>query len=128
MHAIDRRFTDIIDDKTQFIIPVFQRDFSWTREQCQQLWQDIGRASAAEATGGHFLGSIVYIRADRSSAAFQSWLLINGQQRLTTLTVLMIALRDHIRVSGWSGGEDSPTTAKIDAYYLKNTQESGQRQ
>ena len=128
MQAVNRRFTEIIDGKTQFIIPVFQRDFSWTREQCEQLWRDVGRASSAEATGGHFMGSIVYIRADLSSAAFQSWLLIDGQQRLTTLTVLMIALRDHIRASGWSGGEeDSPTTTKIDAYYLKNMQESGQR-
>ena len=128
MQAVNRRFTEIIDGKTQFIIPVFQRDFSWTREQCQQLWRDVGRASAADATGGHFMGSIVYIRADLSSAAFQSWLLIDGQQRLTTLTVLMIALRDHIRASDWSGDEeDSPTTAKIDAYYLKNMQESGQR-
>jgi len=128
MQAVNRRFTEIIDGNTQFIIPVFQRDFSWTREQCQQLWRDVGRASVAEVTGGHFMGSIVYIRADLSSAAFQSWLLIDGQQRLTTLTVLMIALRDHIRASGWSGREeDSPTTAKIDAYYLKNMQESGQR-
>ena len=128
MQAVNRRFTEIIDGKTQFIIPVFQRDFSWTREQCQQLWRDVGRASAAEVSGGHFIGSIVYINADLSSAAFQSWLLIDGQQRLTTLTVLMIALRDHIRASGWSGGKDSPTTAKIDAYYLKNVHESGQRQ
>lgn len=128
MQAMKRRFTDIIDGKTQFIIPVFQRDFSWTREQCEQLWLDVRRASAAETTGGHFMGSIVYISANLSSAAFQSWLLIDGQQRLTTLTVLMIALRDHIRASGWSGGEDGPTTAKIDAYYLKNTHESGQRQ
>ena len=127
MKAINRRFTDIINGNRQFIIPVFQRDFSWTGEQCEQLWRDVGRASAAEANGGHFMGSIVYIGADLSSA-FQSWLLIDGQQRLTTLTVLMIALRDHIRASGWSGGENSPTTAKIDAYYLKNTYESGQRQ
>ena len=118
--AITRRFTDIINGNRQFIIPVFQRDFSWTGEQCEQLWRDVGRASAGEANGGHFMGSVVYIGADLSSA-FQSWLLIDGQQRLTTLTVLMIALRDHIRASGWSGGENSPTAAKIDAYYLKNT-------
>ena len=128
MQAVNRRFTEIIDGKTQFIIPVFQRDFSWAREQCEQLWRDVGSASETEATGGHFMGSIVYIHADLSSAAFQSWLLIDGQQRLTTLTVLMIALRDHIQASGWSGGEDSPTAEKIDAYYLKNVYESGHRQ
>ena len=128
MQAINRPFTDIINGNRQFIIPVFQRDFSWTREQCEQLWRDVGRASTGEADGTHFMGSIVYIGADLSSAAFQSWLLIDGQQRLTTLTLLMIALRDHIQASRWSGSDDGPTTAKIDDYYLKNRHEPGQRQ
>ena len=127
MKAINRPFTDIINGNRQFIIPVFQRDFSWTREQCQQLWRDVRRASAGEADSGHFMGSIVYVGADLSSA-FQSWLLIDGQQRLTTLTVAMIALRDHIQATGWSGSDDGPTTGRVDAYYLKNEHESGQRQ
>ena len=127
MKAINRPFTEIINGNRQFIIPVFQRDFSWTGEQCEQLWRDVRRASAGEADSGHFMGSIVYIGADLTSA-FQSWLLIDGQQRLTTLTVLMIALRDHIQAVLWSGSDDGPTAAKIDAYYLKNQYESGQRQ
>ena len=127
MKAINRPFTDIINGNRQFIIPVFQRDFSWTREQCQQLWRDVRRASAGEADSGHFMGSIVYVGADLSSA-FQSWLLIDGQQRLTTLTLLMIALRDHIQATGWSGSDDGPTAARVDAYYLKNVHESGHRQ
>ena len=126
MKAINRRFTDIINGNRQFIIPVFQRDFTWTREQCEQLWRDVGRASGGSCDGTHFMGSIVYIGADLSSA-FQSWLLIDGQQRLTTLTLLMIALRDHIRKTSWSGSDDGPTTAKIDDYYLTNRHESGQR-
>ena len=126
MKAINRPFTDIINGNRQFIIPVFQRDFSWTREQCEQLWRDLECASTGEADGTHFMGSVVYIGTDLSSAAFQSWLLIDGQQRLTTLTLLMIALRDHIQTSSWSGNDDGPTAAKIEAYYLKNTHESGQ--
>ncbi|MYE13630.1 MAG: DUF262 domain-containing protein [Gammaproteobacteria bacterium] len=127
MKAINRPFTEIINGNRQFIIPVFQRDFSWTREQCAQLWRDVVRASRAEADSGHFMGSIVYVEADVVGAAFQSWLLIDGQQRLTTLTVLMIALRDHIQSTEWSGTEEGPTTERVDAYYLKNLQESGQR-
>ena len=76
-------------------------------------------------------GSIVYVSADLASPAFGRWLLIDGQQRMTTLTLLMIALRDHIRKQiqdrKWSAGEDSPTIEQIDAYYLKNMHESGQR-
>ena len=98
MQAIDRRFTDFINGKRQFIIPVFQRDYAWTRQQCQQLMRDVMRASERDSSESHFLGSIVYIGADLSSA-FQSWLLIDGQQRLTTLTVLLVALRDHIEAS-----------------------------
>ena len=128
MKAINRPFTEIINGNRQFIIPVFQRDFSWTRDQCQQLWRDIRRARVEEADSGHFMGSIVYIGAGLQGAAFQSWLLIDGQQRLTTLTVLMIALRDHIQATGWSGSDDGPTTARVDAYYLKNMNESGDRQ
>ncbi len=127
MRAINRPFVDIINGNRQFIIPVFQRDFSWTREQCQQLWQDVRHASTGAGGSGHFIGSIVYIGANVSSA-FQSWLLIDGQQRLTTLTVAMVALRDHIHATGWCGGDDGPTTSKIDAYYLKNEHESGEQQ
>lgn len=126
MQAINRPFTTIISGNRQFVIPVFQRDFSWTREQCAQLWGDVMRASVAEADSGHFMGSIVYVGADLMSA-FQSWLLIDGQQRLTTLTVLMVALRDHIRETGWSGSDDGPTVARIDEYFLVNRLETGER-
>lgn len=126
MQAIDRRFTDFINGKRQFIIPVFQRDYAWTRQQCQQLMRDVMRASERDSSESHFLGSIVYIGADLSSA-FQSWLLIDGQQRLTTLTVLLVALRDHIEASNWSGSEESPTVEIIDDYYLKNTHQPGKR-
>ena len=125
MKAINRRLTEILGGTRQFLIPVFQRDFSWDREQCQRLWLDVERAGDDDS--GHFIGSIVYIAAELSSAAFQSWLLIDGQQRLTTLTVLLIALRDHIRESNWSGSDDGPTAAKLHDYYLKNKHEPRQR-
>ena len=131
MKAVNRLFNEIIDGKKQFVIPVFQRDFSWTLEQFRQLWHDVERAGDKQAKGDHFLGSIVYVSADLAGAAFARWLLIDGQQRMTTLTLLMIALRDHIRQQiqdrKWFGGEDGPTIEKIDAYYLKNMFEAGQR-
>lgn len=127
MKAINRKFVEIINGSRQFIIPVFQRDFSWTRDQWDQLLRDVLRASDVEEESAHFMGSIVYV-GDDLRAGFQSWLLIDGQQRLTTLTLLLIALRDHIQESNWSGSDDGPTAARIDAYYLKNTLESGQRQ
>src|SRR6266436_6553167 len=128
MKAIDRPFTNIINGTTQFVIPVFQRDYAWSDAQCAQLWSDILHAAKSGSDRGHFLGSIVYIATDDSSAGFTRWLLIDGQQRLTTLTLLLAALRDHIRDSGWIGGDSDPTPKRIDAYFLKNVQEEGDRE
>ena len=127
MQAINRRLTELIDGNKQFIIPVFQRDYSWTREQCRQLWDAVMSASDGAEQGGHFMGSIVYVAAATFNAAFQNWLVIDGQQRLTTLTLLLTALRDRIAETNWYGGDDSPTPVQIDAYFLKNTLQSGHR-
>ena len=130
MQAHKEPITNILGgNNRQFVIPVFQRDYSWTREDCKKLWNDILRAGAQEVHGDHFTGSIVYIEADQpGGAAFQRWLVIDGQQRVTTLTLLLIALRDHIRESDWSGNEDSPTPELIDDDYLKNAHRNGERQ
>jgi uncharacterized protein with ParB-like and HNH nuclease domain/predicted transport protein len=128
MKAIDSPFTKIINGTTQFVIPVFQRDYTWDAEtQCEQLWRDVLRAARASSDRGHFLGSIVYIPTGESLAGFTQWMLIDGQQRLTTLTLLLAALRDHIREVKWTGGENDPTPQRIDAYFLQNVQEAGDR-
>ena len=127
MQAIDRQFSQIIQGNKQFIIPVFQRDYVWGEEQWQQMWDDIMHASNRD-DGWHFLGSFVYVD-DSVGAAFSSWLVIDGQQRLTTLILLLIALRDYIRETLWEGKdpENDPTPEKIDAYFLKNEHETGNR-
>lgn len=127
MKAVNRAFTTLIQGTKQFVIPVFQRDYSWTPEQCEQLWTDVLRAGDTDAGSPHFMGSIVYVSAGLPAAAFSSWMVIDGQQRLTTLTLLLIALRDHIYNTDWVGDEDSPTEAKIDEYFLKNRLELGSK-
>ncbi|MCY4166479.1 MAG: DUF262 domain-containing protein [Gammaproteobacteria bacterium] len=126
MQASNEPFAKIIDGPKQFVIPVFQRDFCWTFEQCEQLWRDVKRAAERTIDSGHFMGSIVYIQGE-GRASCPIYLLIDGQQRLTTLTVLMVALRDHIQATNWSGSDDGPTTEKLNTCYLKNTAESGQK-
>lgn len=128
MKAIDRPFTKIINGTTQFVIPVFQRDYNWTEAECEQLWKDILQIAADQTNRAHFLGSIVYVSTGDSSAGFTRWLLIDGQQRVTTLTLLLIALRDHIHETNWTGTEDGPTAKRVDAYFLKNVQEEGSRE
>ena len=124
MQATKNPFSLIIGGSKQFRIPVFQRDYRWTREQCSQVWYDIIRASNAESRD-HFMGSFVYVGAP-AGAVFNSFVVIDGQQRLTTLTLLLIAMRDHIEDIAWSGsGEDNPTRGQIDAYFIKNEHETG---
>lgn len=127
MKAIDRPFTKIINGTTQFTVPVFQRDYKWSEPQCEQLWKDLLQAAQRPGESGHFLGSIVYVSTGDTAAGFTRWMLVDGQQRVTTLTLLLAALRDHIAETGWQGSEDGPTVNRLEAYFLKNVQESGAR-
>ena len=124
MKAVEKKIHPFLNGNKQYKIPVFQRDYSWTKDQCNQMWNDILRAS----NSGHFMGSIVYVEDD-SRSDFQSWLVIDGQQRLTTLTLLLIALRDHIRDTDWVGAEEnSPTVDRINSFYLMNEYERENKQ
>ena len=109
----------------QFIIPIYQRTYSWTEKQCRQLWDDIVRAGTHEDVPLHFVGSIVYVEQGMSQVSHQAPLLvIDGQQRLAThsllIEVLARAVGDGEPVEGFSA-------AKLRAYYLTNTLESGDR-
>ena len=129
MQAINRHFAQIINGTTQFVIPVFQRDYSWDEAQCEQLWDDIVRVGRQDTDRAHFMGSLVYIPSGDTAAGFTRWLLIDGQQRMTTLMLLLLALRQYLEEYDWqTTGEDSPTAKRIDAYFLKNLQEDGERQ
>src|SRR5438128_12624212 len=98
MDAHDVRLMDMIDGTKQFIVPVFQRDYSWGTKHCLQLWKDIVRVGSDDNAKAHFVGSVVYIAAEDTSAKITRWLLIDGQQRLTTLTILLAALRTRLPI------------------------------
>ncbi len=93
MQATQSQFLPFLDGKKQFIIPIYQRTYSWTREQCVQLWSDVVKVATHSAIKGHFIGSIVYIREGLVGiTAIPQFLVIDGQQRLTTLSLLLLAL------------------------------------
>ncbi len=78
---------------TQFIVPVYQRNYDWTISQCKQLLEDIEAIGNDENASSHFIGSIVYIHDDvYSVSGIRELSIIDGQQRLTTLTLLYIAI------------------------------------
>ena len=83
MHAIDRPFSKIINGATQFVVPVFQRDYRWTETECEQLWNDILAIASNPGERGHFLGSVVYVATDDSDGAVSA----SGEVRSQLLRV-----------------------------------------
>ncbi|GAA1905711.1 DUF262 domain-containing protein [Streptomyces sodiiphilus] len=96
-------------------MPLYQRTYSWKRDQLSQLWSDITELLDSDSDDGHFLGSIVIAPSPNGTASgIQSWLVVDGQQRITTLSVLLCALRDYCHDSF------PQLERKIDVHYLKN--------
>lgn len=87
-----RMLNDYIEpNKKQYCIPVFQRDYAWTEEQCTKLFEDIVMAYKKDRP--HFCGSFVYAPLG-SKKHIDSYIIIDGQQRFTTLYILIKALAD----------------------------------
>ncbi|MGN8386543.1 GmrSD restriction endonuclease domain-containing protein [Helicobacter pylori] len=82
------------NQNNQFVIPIYQRVYSWEKEQYEQLWDDIIKIGGNDKMNGHFIGSILYVRNGNTHSS--PLLIIDGQQRLTTITLLFIALRNHL--------------------------------
>lgn len=121
MDATKGNIYAILNGNKQFIIPVYQRYYSWEMEQCSRLWNDIVDMQKKNKVG-HFVGSIVNIAEKAMPTGVQKYMIIDGQQRLTTLSLLLIALRDY----GESHPEDTTINSKrIDNMLLKNEYEDG---
>ncbi|GAA6833538.1 hypothetical protein AOH201_13410 [Helicobacter pylori] len=104
------------NQKNQLVIPIYQRVYSWEKEQCKQLWDDIIKVGGDDKMDGHFIGSILYV-LDGITHSGNTLLIIDGQQRLTTITLLLTALRDH-----WSDKRK-----EIEDDYLINSDEDGDK-
>lgn len=115
MKAEEGNVLKIFNGDTQFIVPLYQRMYSWKQEQCKRLWDDIVFLEKNNKTG-HFIGSIVCVVESTSISGTSKFMVIDGQQRLTTLTLLLIALRDYLS----STGKKSSITRK----FLKNDTEN----
>jgi len=121
MDATKGNIYAILNGNKQFLIPVYQRYYSWEIEQCSRLWNDIVEMQKKDKAG-HFVGSIVNIAEQAMPTGVQKYMIIDGQQRLTTLSLLLIALRDY----GESHPEDTTINSRrIDNMLLKNEYEEG---
>ncbi len=112
------------NQKNQLVIPIYQRLYSWEKEQCEELWDDIIKIGGNDKMNGHFIGCILYV-LDGITHSDNALLIIDGQQRLTTITLLLTALRDHLN------DEDEFlekfSCQKIESDYLINSDEKGDK-
>lgn len=102
MKADQTYLLHFLEGTRQFSIPIFQRRYSWEKKQCERLWHDIMDVGENQAIESHFLGSIVFVPRDSRKifSPVQEWQVIDGQQRLATLSLLLSAVGRAIEESG----------------------------
>lgn len=94
MKATEKRFKNFLDlNKTAFVIPVYQRNYSWEKEHCMKLLSDIFDIGNDDQQKEHFIGSIVYILGDPyNNVSIKELSIIDGQQRITTITLIYMRI------------------------------------
>jgi alkylated DNA nucleotide flippase Atl1 len=125
VHVQNATLKALIQGEKQFRVPIWQRQYTWRRAQHQQLWSDVMgqyavlRQGSAPGIAGHFLGSFVLSPVDPTASGVQTFLVIDGQQRLTTLMLVLCALRD------LGAEEDGQAVERFDKLYLVNEFQQG---
>lgn len=131
MKANEAPFLELLKKSPQFSIPIYQRTYSWTEKECRRLWDDILNAGKKDDVPSHFVGSIVYITRDASETLLSpsSRLVIDGQQRLTTVSLLAAALARHLDTLPEERREpvEGFSPNKLRFYYLLNREEEGEK-
>lgn len=124
VRAENGTLSGVLEGKKQYQIPLYQRVYSWGKKQLDQLWSDVvdlGRVLGEDPKASHFIGSLVLASSpDFGAIGVNKFLVVDGQQRLTTLTLLLAALRDHLIETG-----DTDRANGIDAQYLINVFDGG---
>ena len=122
MEATQANLMKFIKKSDQFSIPIYQRLYSWTEKECERLWDDIMNVGSNNVPS-HFIGSIMYIKDSSPISKPEPLLVIDGQQRLTTVSLLLEALARKIGDNEIEGF----LAKKIRHYYLINPLETGDR-
>jgi uncharacterized protein with ParB-like and HNH nuclease domain/predicted transport protein len=123
MKAKEANFLRFLHGAKQFIIPIYQRTYSWQLKQCEQLFHDLIRINSDKQRPGHFIGSIVYFEEDiHTVSEVPQLLVIDGQQRLTTLNLLIAAMVEFLKEN--PGINIDTNHKKLKNYYLVNSEEN----
>lgn len=126
MEVNKTRLYEFMDGTVQFSIPVYQRSYAWNEEQCEQLWQDVANSvkKGPKLGGGHFIGSIVCIsNGANNPSSVREYQIVDGQQRLTTVSLMLLAIAN----AGQESGISDADRGKIKNRFLMNRDEDGDR-
>lgn len=114
MKASERTLQQLLHSSDQYVIPVFQRYYTWDTANWEQLLDDVGELLEVGAENRrHFMGSIVTVPDGHQPGSVPAYQVIDGQQRLTTLSILLCAVRDVAFSKGWN-----ELAAEVDESYL----------
>ena len=123
MKASSANLLSVLKGPKQFVIPIYQRTYSWQIAQCEKLLKDIIRISKDPSVPGHFIGSIVYFQEGIHTVSdVPELLVIDGQQRLTTVSLMIAAIAEFIKENDI---EIETNFTKLQNYYLLNAEEEG---
>ncbi len=111
MEASPAKVIQYFNGEKQNLIPLFQRPYSWTQNNWQTLWDDVMVQYESDNKSSHFMGAIVSVPAKSVPVGVSKFLIIDGQQRLTTISILLCALRDSV---------DENNASRIQEVYLTN--------
>lgn len=112
MKASEIKLQRILEGTQQYMVPLFQRHYSWEKQHWEVLWEDLKDLTEQETMKPHFMGAIVTMQMNSVPEGVNKFLLIDGQQRLTTVLILLAVVRDHAK------GDE--TTARL-AEQINNT-------
>ena len=101
MQAKQAQLHELLDGRKRFTIPIYQRTYSWKKNQSEQLFNDILSAGRDDSVNSYFIGSIVYFKPDTTPiTGIPRYLVIDGQQRMTTVSLFLLALTRFLRDHG----------------------------
>lgn len=127
-HVKNRAFKDILGTPVHFKIPFFQRGYKWERRQWDQLFLDLEEQIIAEIRSGsslqeveHFFGPVV-VMEETGLPELKEYLVIDGQQRITTIYLLLGIIREHIRAKKHLSGDAATYVHKLSKYVANDVE------
>lgn len=114
MKASETSLRNLLEGGKQFQIPLFQRPYSWKKENWETLWEDLMSLYTGAIQGSYFLGPIVTQSVPGTADGISPFIVIDGQQRLTTLTIVLAVLRNYLKKP------DSKMAQEVEELYLLN--------